>query len=300
MKKIVITGAAGFLGRHLANELKSNYDIIGIDTKEIIPEKAILWKKINSVQETEKVLKSNKCDILIHSAFINKKPKNISGENYLKQVIDNNFSIFKLCGKLHIKLLLISSSAVYGEGYKKKSVRENNPISPISIYGLAKSIQESLVEYCSLTYNLKYCIVRPFNIVGPGQQRGMLFPDWVYKVKTMGKNGKSFINVQTLSTIRDFVDVRDVVKALNQIINNFKPGSIYNVANGKAVNLIDIINELKNISGFDFSVVEEKIGLPSNNISCLIGSINSIKKDYGWLPIITWQQSLYELFNETK
>lgn len=296
METVLVTGAGGFLGRHLCPLLLKIFRVVAVDLPGVKPISGMEWVTIEQKNDLSKVLLKFRPDIVIHAAFINQKPVDVSDYEYINDFLLVNLPLLEVMANTKAKLLLISSSAVYGHANGLKIIHEACPLSPVNIYGFIKAIQEMAAQY--FTYKgLKLCILRLFNLCGPGQKRGMLLPDWVWQAVEVTQKKRDVIRVKHRKTSRDFVDVRDASRAIALVAAKFPIGEVINVASGKAVSLMDISKELERICPITLKFLEEEPDLQIDDLLVQRGSYNKLKIKYGWKPEISWQKSLRDLWN---
>ncbi len=262
MKKALITGISGFVGPYLKKELEANgYKVYGMDRHG--SEKHVLKCDITDYSSVYNIIKKTRPDYIFHLAGFSSVSKsfvepelchdiNVNGtKNLLDAVVSH---------KLKPRILIVSSADIYGEP-EYMPIDEKHPVRPVSPYGVSRAEQEKL----ALSYDLPIIISRSFNHTGPGQSDRFVIPSMRKQIGD-AKDGAS-IYVGNLECIRDFSDVRDVVRAYRILAEKGKPGEIYNVGSGKGINLRELLMRLIKDSGKDIKVVMEKKRLRKNDIS---------------------------------
>jgi len=296
MDTILVTGAGGFLGRYLCKTLKNNHRVVGVELSGIEPVSHTEWLIMKKENDLGRAVSKILPDIVIHAAFVNRKPSNLTTLGYINNVISTNLPLCEVISKEKAKLLLVSSSAVYGKGLGKTLIDEECPLKPVMLYGLAKTVQEMVAQYyCNM--GLMLCIVRLSNLCGPGQGPGMVLSDWVKQVVAIVDGKASELKVRHRSTSRDFVDVRDAARAITFIAEDFPVFEVFNISSGEAVSLMDISQELEKICPVPLKIVETEPDKPPTDIDIQQESYDKIKSRYGWRPEITWRESLKDMWN---
>ena len=262
--KILVTGAAGFIGFNFCNYLLSKINpsiIVGIDNlnsyydinlkkkrlKNLKKNKRFKYYKvdINNQKEIEKIFKKYKFDFVLNLAAQAGVRYSI---DHPRKYVDTNvmgfYNIIENSRKYKVKrLFYASSSSVYGEN-KKFPLKESERINPKNIYGLSKKINEEVSEIFYRYYNLKCTGLRFFTVFGEWGRPDMMMMKYInsyYKKKIFQLNnfGKH---------TRDFTYVGDVVKILFLLIvkhKKLKNFDILNICSNKPVKLKSIINLMK-------------------------------------------------------
>lgn len=296
MDTALVTGAGGFLGRHLCPSLAKCFRVVAVDMAGVEPVPQTEWIIAEQRSDLARTVFEVRPSIVIHAAFINRKPVDLSDAQYINNILSVDLPLFEAMANTEAKLLLISSSAVYGYAGQRKIIDESCQLKPVSIYGLGKSIQETTAQYCA-NQGLKVCILRPFNFLGPGQKPGMLIPDWIKKVTEIAAGKGNILKVRHRKTSRDFVDVRDASKAIVLVASDFSDGEIYNISSGKSLDLMDISLELQRLCPIPMKIEETEPDLHLPDVPFQRGSFKKIHSRYGWKPRISWRDSLKDIWD---
>lgn len=299
MNTVLITGAGGFLGRHLCKLFVKDCHLIGADLTNVKPADNIEWKLIDTEDGLASITYHTRPDIVIHAAFPKYAVSDLTEHRYISEITRANLQLFKAIAAINGKLLLISSSAVYGHAQGSRLIHESCPLQPSSIYGLAKMLQEMMAQYYS-SQGLELLIARPFNLIGPGQKRGMILPDWVSQALDICNGKASELKVKHRQSCRDFVDVRDAARAIILMSDNFNDGEVFNISSGKAVSLMDVSHELERICPIPLKIVETESKRCKTDVLTQHGSFDKIEAACGWRPMINWQRSLKDLWDSYK
>ena len=252
-KKIaLITGINGFVGPYLKDELNSNgYDVYSIDLNETSNQSGhkIIRCDLTDFDSVYNAISKIKPDVIFHLAGFSSVAKSFENpEICFKINVDGTKNLLDAVIKAGInpKILVISSSEVYGKP-KYNPIDESHPLNPISPYGESRVKQEKLcLEYIK-KHNLKIIISRSFNHTGPNQPETFVIPSFKKQIRD-AKDG-DIISVGNLDVVRDFSDVRDVVKAYCILLKKGHIGEIYNVGSGNAYKLREVLDTLIKKSG---------------------------------------------------
>ena len=317
-KKIIVTGGAGFIGRHISKKLiEEGYDVHIIDimidefTGERVPSFLLLnyfsedFIKNNiheiNILDYDKILPIFKnAHAVIHLAAFISSPNSI---NEPRKAFDTNIR-----GTLHIldiakatgckNVILTSSAAVYGsiEGIKK----ETDLINPENPYGLSKYVDEKIGQLYNNLYDMNVTCVRYSNVWGPDQHDTGNYAPAIGRFINQIKNKKDITICGDGEQTRDFIHVYDVINANIELLKNINKenvrGEVFNVCSGVENKIIDIANLIKKI-------FEEKNNNTSNIIHIepriepkrFAGDNKKIKSTINWEPKTTLEEGIREL-----
>ena len=255
MKKIIITGVAGYVGSQLTEYfLKKKYVILGIDNFYNSDKKSIndlkkysnfKFLKFNMLNKKIIHKIKNKYDILIHLAAQTSVDKSIHNPNETLEINIRSLSnALLLSDKLNCKLFIFTSSAaVYGNA-KKLPIKENTILLPESSYGMSKKINEGQIKIFSKKTKTKFIILRLFNIYGQILRNVKNFGVISLWINSILKNKKLYIHNKG-NCIRDFVHITDLIKIINKISKNYRKErqkvQIYNVGSSKKTKIIEVL-----------------------------------------------------------
>lgn len=251
--KLLITGGAGFIGYHLCDEMvKENqvtiYDNINNYYNVKLKEKNLADLKKNGVNfikgdilDAQKLLDSIKnYNCVIHLAA---QP----GVRYSSKfpLITNNINLNGTLNVLEairknpeIKLIFSSSSSVFGD-LGKKSINENLPRNPLSIYGISKYACEEYVKHYEKFYDLNIVSIRPFTVSGERQRPDMA----LFKFIDLMYNDREIIIFGDGNQTRDWGNVKNIIAAFKKCaeLEDLK-GQFFNIGNGKSFSVLELIN----------------------------------------------------------
>jgi GDP-4-dehydro-6-deoxy-D-mannose reductase len=300
---ILVTGATGFSGQALVRHLLSagELDISGI--ARFVPEKSgpgpgvrLFACDLTDRKQVAEVLSQLRPDRIIHLAGLNRGKAfdlfraNITGtENLLDAVLDINPGC---------QILVVSSSAVYGYA-GDAPISEEMPVKPVGEYGMSKAAQEKVVLERQVKRGAQVAIARTFNLVGPGQPDSLLCGRIVKQVVEIERGGRKTLELLETRSYRDFIDVRDAVRAYRALISHPEftdmcSGRIFNVGSGKAHAVSDVISLIEEITGQTF-VVDLPEDPPIVPIPYQQGDISRIRNLTDWQPEISLKKTLADM-----
>jgi GDP-4-dehydro-6-deoxy-D-mannose reductase len=292
MKKILLIGGNGFVGKHLKNALIDSYEVISTG-KEL---------NINNLHDLEKFIGKIKPDAVVHLAAISSIIDSIDAP---KKTFDVNFfgtlNVLLALKKNKFKgrFLFISSSQVYGSiDENELPISEASHLKPDNPYAVSKAAAELLCLQWIKTENFKIIIARPFNHIGPGQSENFSISSFGHQLAQI-KLGikKSFIEIGDISMFRDFTDVRDVVSAYKLLLENGKEGEIYNIASNSEKTIKSLLDRMIRISGLEVDLRINKSRLRANDQQKLIGNNSKLIEGLNWERKFFIDDTLEDILN---
>jgi len=289
-KRILITGGAGFIGSHLAEKLiAANYSVSVIDnlstgSKTNLHAKAKFYQK--DIQDPLLIDLFTKIqpEIVFHLAAASRVSS--SNQDVLNSNIIGTYNVLNCSKAVKVKQVIFTSSvAVYGES-KKFPIKENFPTKPISAYGLSKLTAELYCQFFQPYFTST--ILRLANIYGPRQDSSAEGGVVAIFIKNLLQNKKSIIYGDGQQT-RDFVYVKDVVKAMLLALKNNK-SNIYHINSNQEISVLDLLKQtaelLNKKLNFNFQPARQgdiKKSLLDNSL---------IKQQLNWQPQTSLKQGL--------
>ncbi len=314
MKRYLITGYSGFVSQHFLDHLESageNCIVLGVDINEpSFDQKEYKYvqhsfAKINLLDkgQVDEMIAGYKPDYILHLASYSSVAN--SWTHPVTSFVNNTNIFLNLVDQVRLlalpcRILSVGSSEEYGKvSPDVLPLRENLPVNPISPYAVARVSQEMLSQIYAQSYGLDIVLTRSFNHIGPGQKDIFVISSFAKKlvdIKADPAAGRS-ITVGDIDIIRDFVDVRDVVKAYHLLLNKGKKGEIYNICSGTGNSLKEVLKKMMVILQLEADInIDTALIRPADN-QVIIGSYEKIKNEIGWQPSIPLEKSLEDVLN---
>lgn len=300
------------IGSHLADFLVENegVDIFGLVRPESINKNiSHLKTRINislGVIEDDtavyKLLKKSKPDVIFHLAAQSSPFRSWEDPiGTFNTNVNGTINLLESVRKLKIDpvIFIACSSAEYG--FVKPNevpIKETRLLRPLSPYGVSKAAQEFLgIQYFE-NYKLKNVMGRFFNQIGPRQDLSYAVNSFCKQVVEAEKGLKrAIIKVGNLSTRRDFLDVRDGVRAIWALANKGRYGEVYHICSGKAPVISEVLDLIIKKSKVKVKVeVDKKLLRPSDE-PILLGDNSKLKKDTGWMPKYLLSETVETMLN---
>lgn len=303
--KALITGATGFAGSHLAEFLLTkNWSVFGTYLTDDSLKGLNSLKKVNfvkldllNVKETQKLISLVKPDRVYHLAALTApgisfiRPYETINNNLLAQI--NLLEVIRNL-KLKTKILIVGSADEYGlVNQKDIPIDEKTPLNPTSPYSVSKIAQDFLGLQYFNSYQLPIYRVRPFNHIGPRQNENFVVPSFCKQIAQIEKGKQEkVIKVGVLTTIRDFTDVCDIIKAYYLLVEKGKPGEVYNIGSSRGYQIGQILKILLSLTPLKIKVqVDQSLLRPVEN-PVIIADCQLFKKVTGWQPKIPLEKTL--------
>jgi GDP-4-dehydro-6-deoxy-D-mannose reductase len=302
MKTVLVLGAAGFTGRHFCRFIARNTksDELQIRGADVHPDPAnpeILVMDLANKDNLTRLLSELRPNYIVNLAGV-VATSNFEVLTQLNFVLSLNLLSACIDCKTPLeKILLIGSAAEYGV-CSKLPVLETHPLNPVNPYGLTKVMQTKMADYFYRTYNLPVCLVRPFNLIGPGMNKNLVVPSFCARIEKA--KPEDHIEVGDLSATRDFVDIEDACAAYMAVLLNGTPGKTYNVCSGQSTSIKTIVDYLIKISGKKLSYRESSELKQRSEAKDIYGSYSLLKGELGWQPTKDIYQSLDRVWNEDR
>ena len=299
--RVLITGIAGFTGNYLAScLLERGYEVWGLDRSELSGPSSssvnMRYADICSPEETDRVLEECRPDAVYHLAA--QSSVGLSWQEpamTMKVNVEGTINLLETMYNLQLstRILLIGSGEEYGPVDSLDPINEEKLPNPQNPYSMSKYLQTMVGMKYFRNYGMNIFFARPFNHTGPGQNRGFVVPDFASQVAAIEAGfQETVIRVGNLSAQRDFSDVRDVVQAYWQIVEQGKPGTIYNVGAGKAISIQTILDQLLSLSSKAIKVETDPNKLRPVDVPVIYSSISKLHKEIGWQPHIELQDTI--------
>ena len=301
LRKLLVTGGAGFIGSVFVKEaLKNGYKITVVDKLTYAADLI----RLEEVKGEYKFYKTDICDKRnIEAIFVKEKPDaviNFAAESHVDRsihdasvflktnvggtdVVINNSRKFGVGRFIHI-----STDEVYGD-IEKGEFQESSPLKPNSPYAASKAGADLLVRSYIRTFKFPAIIVRPSNNYGPGQYPEKLIPLTILRI-LQNKNIPVYGQGRN---IREWLFVKDSAKGLLSILEQGRPGEIYNLGSGKEVENIEVVKKLLNILKADEKLIEFVKDRLGHDIRYRLNS-DKVRKETGWRPRVSFNDGLKE------
>jgi GDP-4-dehydro-6-deoxy-D-mannose reductase len=310
--RALITGVTGFVGSHLAEYLLGQgYEVFGtvrwrskrdnIAHLEAAKSIALFDTDIKDPGSVRGTFTSAHPDEIYHLAAQSFVPASWSAPaETLDTNIQGMLNVLEAAREVvpHARVHVVGSSEEYGLVYANEvPMTEDQPLRPLSPYGVSKVAQDMLGWQYYKSYGMNVIRTRAFNHTGP--RRGEVFVTSSFSKQlaeiARGRRGP-VIKVGNLEAKRDFSDVRDVVRAYHLVVTKGAPGEVYNICSGTGRTIQSVLNLLLQISGLKVKVEQDPARMRPSDVMVLEGSYEKLRKELGWKPAIPFEKTMKDLY----
>ena len=297
--KILVTGGAGYIGKHLVKNLIKNNQVLVYDNLSNSSDK----DRISLVDKGVKFLKGDILDydvlcefskdvnVVIHlAAMINVNESVINPEFTKKVNVDGTVNVLKCCIKNKIKkIIFASSAAVYGDS-KEIPINENSTTNPQSPYGQSKLDAEKIIVKTCQENNIDHIIFRMFNVYGKGQNTQ--YAGVITKFLENIRDDKPLVIYGDGEQTRDFVSINDVVEAFDCATKLHKNGK-YNIASGKSLSINELAQIMFEAFGKKLEIKHKE--MKKDEIKYSVADVSLTKNELGFVAKKSLKEELSKL-----
>ena len=311
--KVLITGITGFAGSHLAEYLMAEHPEVEIngtcrwrsrrENIEHFDERVRLHEAdLRDYSSLHSLLDEVRPDAIFHLAAQSFVPSswrapaetlttNITGQTYL-------FEAVRYLG-IDPTIQIACSSEEYGLVHPHETpIKEDNPLRPLSPYAVSKVAQDFMGYQYFQSYGLKVVRTRAFNHTGPRRGDVFVTSNFAKQVASIEAGLQApVIRVGNLDAIRDFTDVRDMVRAYWLAVTRGRPGEVYNIASGVGIHIHELLDRLIALSDAEVEVRVDPERLRPSDVEILIGDSSKFRADTGWEPQVPFEQTLTDVLD---
>jgi GDP-4-dehydro-6-deoxy-D-mannose reductase len=310
----LITGVGGFAGSHLADYLLSaeatpngraevwGCDLSGVRRPYHPPELQVLGADLRDEHAVRALIERVRPERIFHlagQAFVGdswSQPWETIETNMRSQL--NLFEAVLAAG-LEPQILVVGSAEEYGRVQPEDMpIGEDCPLRPDSPYSVSKIGQDMLGLQYYLSHGLPVVRVRPFNHIGPRQNRRFVAPAFASQIAAIEAGRQpAQLRVGNLAARRDFTDVRDVVRAYALALEAGEPGAVYNIGSGRSRSIRELLDTLRGLASVPIEVEVDTGRLRLVDLPDLVCDASQLRLRTGWEPRIPFEESVSDLLD---
>ncbi len=303
--RALVTGGNGFVGRHLCAELRSRGAQTFVAGRSAGDDDEVDFElDLADAASVRNAVVAARPDMVYHLAAQAFVPR--STEDPLGTFDTNVMGTARLVDairSLHpgapMRLVFVSSGEVYGaHPAGDLPLREDATTAPSNPYAASKLAGETIVLAATRAKAIDAIVTRAFNQIGPGQSRPFVVPSFAARLARIAAGGDPLLTVGNLEPQRDFLDVRDVVRAYADLGERGVPGEIYNVCSGVPTAIVDILRKLVTIAHVGVEIREDPALVRAVDVPIVYGDNAKLRAATGWEPTFALARTLRDVYDE--
>ena len=309
--RALITGVTGFAGSHLAEYLlahQPHVEVWGL----------YRWRsRMENLEGVRGRLRMVECDLRdftsVHHALAQARPDaifHLAAQSFVPSSwkAPNDTLVTNITGQTNLfeavrflaldpVIQIACSSEEYGMVHPDEvPIGEDNPLRPLSPYAVSKVAQDMMAYQYFESYGLKTVRTRGFNHTGPRRGDVFVTSNFAKQIASIEAGlQEPVIKVGNLEAVRDFTDVRDMVRAYWLAVTKAKPGEVYNVATGSGITIQELLDRLIALSDAKVRVEQDPERMRPSDVVRLIGDSSKFRADTGWAPEVPFDKTLADL-----
>ncbi len=313
MTRILITGGTGFAGSHLIEALlnegyediyATSYGQVPSELKHLLPEHHFHQIDLTDATATTALIKEIQPDHIYHLASFA-----FVGESFARagEVFQNNVTLqINLLDAVRehcpgARVLIVGSAEEYGisESPNELPINEEHPLRPVNPYAVSKVTQDLLGYSFGKSFNLQILRVRPFNHIGERQTTDFVVPAFISQVVAIENGKQDVLRVGNLNSVRDFTDVKDMVRAYITVMEKGLPLEVYNIGSGQGISMAELLEKIKALAKTEIIVEEDQSRMRPADIPEMVADPSKIKQ-LGWQPRISLDETIRRVFQSIR
>jgi NAD dependent epimerase/dehydratase len=306
-RKVLVTGAAGFIGSHLTQALvregarvraMTHYRAdASLHNLEHVPSEEFAALEIvkGDIADPHFVRRAvNDCDVVFHLAALIAIPYSyVAPTSYIATNVQGTLNVLEACRDEETpRLIHTSTSECYGSAVFTP-IDESHPLQAQSPYSASKIAADKVAESYYRSFDLPVVTIRPFNTYGPRQSARAVIPTIIEQLLS----GASRLELGSLDPVRDLTFVSDTIGGF--IAGAKRPkieGKLFNLGTGKAVSIGDLANAIMRVAGVQVPIVTapERVRPAKSEVTELISDNRKAQSELGWRPTVSLEDGLAE------
>jgi GDP-4-dehydro-6-deoxy-D-mannose reductase len=284
---ILVTGAQGFVGRHLLARLGSSARPLDVD--------------VTDADAVARALAGNEPRAVVHLAALSSVGTSWedAGETWRVNTV-GTVNVLE-AGRAHTpecRVLVASTGEVYGRAHRVPTP-EDEPLEPRSPYAASKAAAEIACAQ-ERRAGLDVVVARAFQHEGPGRDERFAVGSWTAQIARAEVAGGGAVRVGDLSAKRDIVDVRDVCRAYELLLDPSVAAGTFNVASGRAVEMREVLELLVDLARAPIEVAPDPARSRPSDLPVVCGDASRLREATGWEPMIPLEQTLADTLSAAR
>jgi len=302
--KVLVTGSQGFVGTHLRALLRDRGDrVVGVDQVDrgTGPGERTVVADLLAPADVRAAVEEADPDVVFHLAARAGRGDDAEARRTVDVNVRGTATLLAALADRGrpVRVLHVGSSAMYGAVPPADDpVDETAPLRPLGVYGWSKVASEAVALAHHGRRGVEVVGARPFNHTGPGEPEHLACSAFAKQVAAVEAGEGPRIDVGALDTVRDFTDVRDIVRGYVALAERGAAGGVYNLCSGTGTRMGDVLRMLLDKSGREIEVRADPSRMRAGDLPRQVGSFERARRDAGWAPAIPLAESLDELLAE--
>jgi GDP-4-dehydro-6-deoxy-D-mannose reductase len=315
--RALVTGISGFVGGHLTEHLANLGDqIIGISASGRWPallaplsrlarlEPFDLANAESTENQLPELIRKKQPEVIYHlAAQANPQASMADPRGTWALNLGGTLNLLEAvrASGLRPKVLIIGSGVSYGNPAPEYlPVTEACPLRPNNPYAASKAAADLLGIQHALAHNADVVIARPFNHAGPRQVPSYVLASLARQVAEVEAGLKATVDVGNIDVVRDFTDVRDIVRAYRLLATNGVSGEVYNVGTGRRLKLAEMLEILRSLARARVDVRVDPARVRPVDQPLLLADASKLKAATGWVPTYSIEQTLADMLDDAR
>jgi GDP-4-dehydro-6-deoxy-D-mannose reductase len=305
-RTVLVTGASGFVGPHLARALVARgARVHGVGLGTPPPDAPIeAWTELD-LAEGEGLAAALAAAAplgIVHLAGQSSAARSFEApeETFRANVTGTARLLGAVrAGAPHARVIVVGTSEIYGPCEPGTRVREDAPQRPVSPYALSKAAADELARAYAVAHGLDVVRVRSFGHAGPGQTPRFVIPGWAQQIAEIeAGRADALLRVGNLEVTRDISDVRDIARGYVALLERGRAGEAYNLCRGEGVRLADVVRRLASQARVPVRVEVDPARLRPADLPYLVGDPSRVHTDCAWSAEIPFDETLADVLAE--
>ncbi len=310
--RALVTGVSGFVGGHLAEHLLAAGDlVVGLSVSgswrdgsaQVARQVRLERCDLTEVAETDlaALLARKQPEVIYHLAAQANPQASVSDPRGTWALnLGGTLNLLEALKTSGVKsrVILVGSGVCYGNPAPEHiPVREDCPLRPNNPYAASKAAADLLGIQNYLAHGTDVVIARPFNHAGPRQTPNYVLSGLARQVAEVELGRAPRVEVGNLDVVRDFTDVRDVVRGYRLLAEKGAPGEVYNLGTGQGTRIADALETLRRVARVPVDVHVDPARVRPVDQPLLVADANKLRSATGWQPVVSMDQTLADMLS---
>ena len=294
-----VTGGCGFIGYALCHRLAAAghqvvaYDDLSRGRRENLPDAARLIEGDINNPRLPEILSNVRPQAVVHLAAIHYLPECAARPDETKAVnVDGTRRVLEACTAAGVRRVVFASTAAVYAPADVPCSEDGTPVGPIEVYGESKLAGERLVEACCRDTGIAATVLRISNAIGRRETNPHVVPHIFESLRA-----SNLVPLGSLEAERDYIDTRDVARAMLAVLHSSAGYQVFNVGTGVAHSVADIVATLRRILDRPIEIRQDPARLRPVERRRLVSDIGRIRRATGWTPGVTFKETLRDLID---